>query len=85
MLWLFTDNINETWITASYSNSCSDVKRNVMKAKKNLSDGERFVDGAAKRNLELMSNIRNSYNFESVWHYNCGICGRTEDGLQLKF
>jgi hypothetical protein len=56
-----------------------------MKAKKNLSDGERFVDGAAKRNLELMSNIRNSYNFESVWHYNCGICGRTEDGLQLKF
>ena len=41
----------------------SDVKRNVMKAKKNLSDGVRFVDDVTKRNLELMSNLRNSYNF----------------------
>ena len=67
MLWLFTDYINETWITTSYSNSYSDVERNIMKAKKNLSDGERFVDDVTKRNLESMSNIRNSYNFESVW------------------
>ena len=63
----------------------SDVKRNVMKVKKNLNDGVRFVDDVTKRNLELMSNLRNSYNFESVWYFNCGIYGRTEDGLQLKF
>ena len=63
----------------------SDVKRNVMKVKKNLNDGVRVVDDVTKRNLELMSNLRNSYNFESVWYFNCGIYGRTEDGLQLKF
>lgn len=63
----------------------SDVKRNVMKVKKNLKDGVRFVDDVTKRNLELMSNLRNSYDFESVWYFNCGIYGRTAEGLQLKF
>jgi hypothetical protein len=61
----------------------SDVKRNVMKVKKNLNDDVRFVDDVTKRNLELMSNLRNSYNF--IWYYNYGIYGRTENGLQLKF
>ena len=42
----------------------SDVKRNIIKAKKNLSNGVRFVDNVTKRNLEFMSNLRNSYNFE---------------------
>jgi hypothetical protein len=54
-----------------------------IEVKKNLNDDVRFVDDVTKRNLELMSNLRNSYNFG--WYYSYGIYGRTENGLQLKF
>ena len=63
----------------------SDVKRSVMRVRKSLSDGIKFVDDVTQRNMDLIQRLQDTGEFESVWYYNCGIYGRTEQGLQLKF
>ncbi|CAC5398663.1 unnamed protein product [Mytilus coruscus] len=63
----------------------SDVKRRVMREKKNLQDNIRFYDGISKRNIELMKRLNETEWFNDLWHFNCGVYGRTSDGLQLKF
>ena len=63
----------------------SDIKRSVMRERKNLTNNVRFVDDVTRKNLELIKKLDETEQFESVWYYNCGIYGRTEDGLQLKF
>lgn len=63
----------------------SDVKRKIMREKKELKNNIRFSDDVTKRNMELINRLRDMNCFESVWYYNCGVYGITEDGLQLKF
>lgn len=63
----------------------SDVKRKVMRVRKELQDNVRFTDDVTKTNMDLIQRLRDTEEFESVWYYNCGVYARTEDGLQLKF
>ncbi|VDI04249.1 Hypothetical predicted protein [Mytilus galloprovincialis] len=63
----------------------SDVKRRVMREKKNLQDHVRFYDDISKRNIELMKRLNETEWFSDVWYFNCGVYGRISDGLQLKF
>ena len=63
----------------------SDVKRSVMRVRKELRNDVRFSDDVTQANMELIQRLRDTELFESVWYYNCGVYGRTEEGLQLKF
>ncbi|CAG2205448.1 unnamed protein product [Mytilus edulis] len=63
----------------------SDVKRSIMRVRKDLKDKVRFSDDVTRRNMQLITKLRDMECFESVWYYNCGVFGRTEDGLQLKY
>lgn len=63
----------------------SDVKRNVMRERKNLTNDVRFSDDVTKANMDLIQRLRDTEMFESVWYFNCSVYARTEDGLQLKF
>ncbi|VDH91542.1 Hypothetical predicted protein [Mytilus galloprovincialis] len=63
----------------------SDVKRRVMREKKNLQDHVRFYDDISKSNIELMKRLNETEWFSDVWYFNCGVYGRISDGLQLKF
>ena len=63
----------------------SDVKRSVMRVRKELRNDVRFTDDVTQTNMELIQRLRDTESFESVWYYNCGVYGRTEEGLQLKF
>ena len=63
----------------------SDIKRKVMRVRKDLKDNVRLSDDVTKRNMQLIHQLRDMNCFESVWYYNCGVYGRTEEGLQLKF
>ncbi|CAC5399162.1 unnamed protein product [Mytilus coruscus] len=63
----------------------SDVKRQIMRYRKELTSKIRFVDDFTQRNMSLIERLRKTDEFESVWYYNCGIYGRTLTGLQLKF
>jgi hypothetical protein len=35
--------------------------------------------------MELIKRPERSQRFDQVWYFNCGIYGRTENGLQTKF
>ena len=63
----------------------SDVKRSIMRVRKNLKGKVKFVDDVTQRNMELIHRLEDSQRFESVWYFNCGIYDRTENGLHLKF
>ena len=63
----------------------SDVKRSVMQVRKELKGRVKFVDDVAQRNMELIKRLERSQRFDQVWSFNCGIYGRTENGLQTKF
>ncbi|VDI51445.1 Hypothetical predicted protein [Mytilus galloprovincialis] len=63
----------------------SDVKRQIMRCRKELTSKIRFVDDVTQRNMSLIERLRKTDEFESVWYFNCGIYGRTPAGLQLKF
>ncbi|XP_063397543.1 uncharacterized protein LOC134681835 [Mytilus trossulus] len=63
----------------------SDVKRKIMRCRKELTSKIKFVDNVTQRNMGLIKRLRETEEFESVWYYNCGIYGRTFSGLQLKF
>ncbi|CAC5364190.1 unnamed protein product [Mytilus coruscus] len=63
----------------------SDVKRSIMRVRKDLKDHVQFSDDVTRRNMQLITKLRDMECFESVWYYNCGVFGRTEDGLQLKY
>jgi hypothetical protein len=45
----------------------------------------KFVDDVTQRNMELTKRLERSQCFDQVWYFNCGIYGRTENGLQTKF
>ncbi|CAG2254514.1 unnamed protein product [Mytilus edulis] len=62
----------------------SDVKRQIMRCRKELTSKIRFVDDVTQRNMSLIVRLRKTDEFESVWYLNCGIYGRTPAGLQLK-
>ncbi|CAC5416029.1 unnamed protein product [Mytilus coruscus] len=78
------ENQTKTINTDMYSD-LRPVKRRVMREKRNLQDNERFYDDISKRNLELMKRLNETEWFSDVWYVNCGVYGRTSDGLQLKF
>ena len=63
----------------------SDVKRSVMRVRKELKGRVKFVDDVTQRNMELIKRLERSQRFDQVWYFNCGIYGRTENGLQTKF
>ena len=63
----------------------SDVKRSVMRVRKELKGRVKFVDDVTQRNMELIKRLERSQCFDQVWYFNCGIYGRTENGLQTKF
>lgn len=62
----------------------TDVKRQVMKEKKNLQNNVRFYDDITKRNLDFMTKMKDIGCFASVWYYNCNVYGVTESDLRLK-
>ena len=63
----------------------SDVKRKVMRERKELKGNVKFVDDVSQRNMNLIKRLNDTNEFDQVWYYNCGIYGRTEEDLQLKF
>lgn len=63
----------------------SDVKRKVMRQKKELNGDVKFVDDVTQRNMKLINKLHDTNHFEQVWYYNCGVYGRTETGKQFKF
>ncbi|VDI46270.1 Hypothetical predicted protein [Mytilus galloprovincialis] len=63
----------------------SDVKRSVMRVRKQLNGKVKFVDDVTQRNMELIHRLEKSNHFEQVWYFNCGVYGRTECGEQIKF
>ena len=63
----------------------SDVKRSVIRVRKELKGRVKFVDAVTQRNMELIKRLERSQRFNQVWYFNCGIYGRTENGLQTKF
>ena len=40
------------------------------------------MDDVTQRNMELIKRLERSQRFDQVWYFNCGIYGRTENGLQ---
>ncbi|VDI22340.1 Hypothetical predicted protein, partial [Mytilus galloprovincialis] len=58
----------------------SDVKRSVMRVRKQLNGKVKFVDDVTQRNMELIHRLEKSNHFEQVWYFNCGVYGRTECG-----
>lgn len=63
----------------------TDVKRRLMRERKQLKNNVKFVDDVTTRNMALINRMENSGLFDQVWYFNCGIYGRTEDDLQMKF
>lgn len=63
----------------------SDVKRKIMRERKKLSGTVKFVDDVTQRNMNLIKRLNDTQEIDQVWYYNCGIYGRTNEGLQLKF
>ncbi|CAG2211189.1 unnamed protein product [Mytilus edulis] len=61
----------------------SDVKRSVMRVRKQLNGKVKFVDDVTQRNMELIHRLEKSNHFEQVWYFNCGVYGRTECGEQI--
>lgn len=58
----------------------NDMKRQVMKKKKDLTNNVRFHDDITKRNLGLMARLRQSGKLYSTWYFNCCIYGQKEEG-----
>jgi hypothetical protein len=56
-----------------------------MQVRKELKGRVKFVDDVTHRNMELIKRLERSQRFDQVWYFNCGIYGRTENGLQTKF
>ena len=56
-----------------------------MQVRKELKGRVKFVDDVTQRNMELIKRPERSQRFDQVWYFNCGIYGRTENGLQTKF
>ena len=44
-----------------------------------------FMYFCTHENMELIKRLERSQRFDQVWYFNCGIYGRTENGLQTKF
>lgn len=63
----------------------TDVKRSLMRLRKELKNKIKFVDDVTPRNMGLIKRLEDSGNFEQVWYFNCKIYARTEQGLQLKY
>ena len=63
----------------------SDVKRSVIRVRKELKGRVKFVDDVTQRNMELIKRPERSQRFDQVWYFNCGIYGRAKNGLQTKF
>ena len=63
----------------------SDVKRSLMRVRRDLKNKVKFVDDVTRRNMGLIHRLEETGHFESVWYFNCGVYGRTPRGLQLKF
>ena len=56
-----------------------------MRVRKDLKDNVRFTDDVTQANMDLIQRPRDTEMFDSVWYFNCGVYGRTEDDLHLKF
>ena len=63
----------------------TDVKRSLMRVRKDLKNGVRFADDVTQRNMELIDRLNKSGSFDSVWYFNCNVYARTTEGLQFKF
>ena len=48
----------------------TDVKSQIMRKRKDLKNEVKFYDDITQRNLGLMSRLRESKMFESVWFFN---------------
>ena len=64
----------------------TEVKSRVMRVKKNLpKEGLRLVDDISKQNMALITRLRSSQHFESVWYFNCAVHAKTLAGSRYKF
>lgn len=63
----------------------TDVKRSLMRVRKQLKQKVKFVDDVTTRNMGLINRLEDSGNFEQVWYFNCNVYARTLEGLQLKY
>lgn len=63
----------------------TDVKRSLMRVRKELSGKVKFVDDVTTRNMRLITRLEDTGNFDQVWYFNCNVYARTMEGLQLKF
>ncbi|CAG2247753.1 unnamed protein product [Mytilus edulis] len=63
----------------------TDVKRSIMRKRKELRNKVKFVDDVTTRNMALIKRLEDSGRFDQVWYFNCGIYGRTDNGLQMKY
>ena len=63
----------------------SEVKRNIMRQKKNLKNNVRVVDDVTKKNLDLIKRLKESSEIESAWYFNTAVYGKTKSGHQMKF
>ncbi|VDI70471.1 Hypothetical predicted protein [Mytilus galloprovincialis] len=63
----------------------TDIKRSIMRKRKELRNKVKFVDDVTTRNIALIKRLEDSGRFDQVWYFNCGIYGRTDHGLQMKY
>ena len=58
-----------------------------MRQKKNLTPNTKFrlVDDVTKHNMGLITQLRNTEKFESVWYFNCAVYAKTEAGTKFRF
>ncbi|XP_056019041.1 uncharacterized protein LOC130054214 [Ostrea edulis] len=63
----------------------SEVKKKLMREKKNLSGDIRIVEDITQKNLDLLKSLRENDDIESAWYYNTKVYGRSKNGIQVKF
>ena len=64
----------------------NEIKKQIMRKKKELKNNVRFHDDITQRNLGLLSRLKQSNKLESAWFYNCSVYGKqTATSNRIKF
>ena len=64
----------------------TETKRKIMMKKRELKNDIRFHDDITQRNIGLMTRLKQTQLFESVWFYNCSIYAKqTKESNRIKF
>ena len=64
----------------------TDIKKQIMRKKKELKNNIRLHDDITQRDLKLMSRLRENKELESVWFYNCSVYAKKPNSdRKIKF